>query len=539
MGVMIVPELDAEPWPTLGLQVAEWIEAHLCFGPGDLRGQPARLDTEKRALLARMYQVYPQGHEQAGRRRFRRVAISLRKGSAKTEFGAWIAAAELHPEAPVRCIGWSEDGQPIGGGVTDPYVPLVAYTEDQSEELAYGALRAILDASEVRADFDIGIERIMRIGGDGKALPLATAPDARDGARTTFQLFDETHRFTLPRLKMAHRVMLANLPKRRASDAWALEITTAPAPGEGSVAEDTMEYARHVREGKITDSRLFFFHREASDHHDLTTPEGVRAAVLEASGPLAEWSDIDGIVEQWDDPTADRAYLERVWLNRLVRASAAAFDAERWRELASDYEPPEGTQITIGFDGARYQDSTALVACEIATAHMWPLGIWERPLKAETWEVPEDEVTAAVAMAMERYQVWRLYADPPYWETAVAEWAGRWGDSKVFYWRTNRTRPMALAVAAFDNAIRAGDLSHNGDGVLAAHIGHACRRIVPVRDEKGEPLWTIYKDRPDSPRKIDAAMAAVLAMEARRDAVAAGVLTQMESVYDGRGLLSV
>jgi hypothetical protein len=35
-------------------------------------------------------------------------------------------------------------------------------------------------------------------------------------------------------------------------------------------------------------------------------------------------------------------------------------------------------------------------------------------------------------------------------------------------------------------------------------------------------MWTIGKDRPDSPRKIDAAMAAVLAWQARTDSLAAG-----------------
>jgi phage terminase large subunit-like protein len=51
-----------------------------------------------------MYEIYPQGHTQAGRRRFKRVGLSLAKGLAKTEFAAWIAACELHPDAPVRCL---------------------------------------------------------------------------------------------------------------------------------------------------------------------------------------------------------------------------------------------------------------------------------------------------------------------------------------------------------------------------------------------------------------------------------------------------
>jgi hypothetical protein len=52
-------------------------------------------------------------------------------------------------------------------------------------------------------------------------------------------------------------------------------------------------------------------------------------------------------------------------------------------------------------------------------------------------------------------------------------------------------------------------------------------------------LWTIYKERSDSPHKIDAAMAAILSWEARCDALASGVGTKRESVYESRGLVSV
>src|SRR6185436_11374793 len=110
----------------------------------------------------------------------------------------------------------------------------------------------------------------MRIRGDGKAVSMAGAPNARDGARTTFQVCDETHWWTLERLKRAHQTMLANVPKRKIADAWTLETTTAPEPGSGSIAEATMEYAQAVDSGFVKDERLFFFHRQASDDHDLT-----------------------------------------------------------------------------------------------------------------------------------------------------------------------------------------------------------------------------------------------------------------------------
>ena len=530
MTTLIVPALEQEPWPTLGPQVCSFIESYLVFGPGDLRGQPAKLDAEKRALLYRMYEVFPQGHPQEGRRRFKRAAVSLRKGSAKTELLAWVAACELHTDGPVRSDGFDAHGQPVGVGVIDPYIPMVAYTEEQSEELAYGALRIILQYSQVASDFDIGIERIMRRDGDGKAVPLATAPDARDGARTTFQCFDETHRFTLPRLKQAHRTMLANIPKRKLSDAWSLETTTAPAPGEGSVAEDTMDYARQVADGKIADSRLFFFHRQASDAHDLSTDAGVRAAVLEASGPVASWSDIDGIVEQWRDPTADRAYLERVWLNRVVRASDRAFDAVRWKALARpDTLVPDGEMITLGFDGSRFNDATGIVATHVATGYQWVVGVWEHPAGIDNWEVPERQVEEAIVEAFRRWDVWRMYCDPPYWETHVAKWSGMFGEERVLEWWTNRTKQMAYAIKSYANALASGELTHDGSPAFTRHIGNACRRTLTLRDDQGVPLWTMYKERPDSPHKIDLAMAGCLSWEARCDALASGVGS--ESVY--------
>ena len=537
MAVLSVPKLDGgNLWPTLGPQVCAFIEDFLVFGPGDLRGEPAVIDGEKRALIYRIYEVFPRGHKQAGRRRFRRVGISLRKGTAKTELAAWLAAAELHPYGPVRCDGWDANGQPVGVGVRDPYIPLVAYTEEQSDELAYAALRTILEYSPLADDFDIGIERIMRIGGDGKAVSLAGSPDARDGARTTFQVFDETHRMSTPRLKQAHRTMMANIPKRYRADAWSLEITTAPAPGEGSIAEDTMDYARQVDGGAIRDSRLFFFHRQASDDHDLDTAAGVRAAVVEASGPAAGWSDIDGIAEQWQDPTSDKSYLERVWLNRLVRSAERAFDIETWKTLATDYRPAVGALITLGFDGARWRDSTALVATEIETGYQWLLGLWEMPENIEGWEVPADEVHERVRAAFDEYEVWRMYCDPPYWETAVAEWAGQFGEDRVVEWWTNRKRQMAYALRQYDTAMLAGDIGHAGGQDLQRHLGNAVRKILTMRDEEDKPLWVIYKERPDSPHKIDAAVAAVLSWEARCDAVAAGVRSS-ESVYESRGLL--
>jgi hypothetical protein len=851
--ILMVPKDDGVRYPTLGPQVVDWMQENLVFGPGDLRGQPLVLDGEQQAFIWKLYEVFPKGHHQAGRRRFRRCALSLAKGLRKTEFAAFIAAAELHPTAPVRFNGWSGRGLAPGRGVTDPFVVLVAYTEEQSDELAYGALRAILEESPIARDFDIGLERIMRIGGDGKAVSLAGSPNARDGARTTFQCFDEplaldtpvitttgwktigtvqpgdyvydrrgnptevlgaspvhvgrscyrvtfvdgdqvvtdaghrwavtewsnrpageavrttvemfergvdtaygkrwrlprpngfdgvadgllpidpyvlglwigdgdkssayvtsgvkdaaevmslvgaagyatkaardsrpgpvrfiseglrpqlrragvlglkhipqdyllasraerlallqglmdsdghstplgnctfvqgkkaiaedvlllvrslgmpatlnttvdvrsrtgvmhkvqftphlpvfriarklnrlapgprrntwwpaidriepcesvpvrciavasadhlflvgrglnlthnTHWHTSPRLIQAHQTMQANLPKRKLSDAWALEITTAPEPGGGSIAERTMEYAQSIADGKASDASLFFFHRQASDHHDLGTKEGARAAVIEASGEAASWRDIEAIVGLWNDPTTDRQYWERVWCNRLVKAGSQAFDVVKWKTLAQPVSPVKpGDMITLGFDGGQFHDSTVLVGTHVKTGYQWPAGMWECPPGRSNWQVPVGEVDAVVRDLFARFTVWRMYADPPYWQSWIATWQGVFGEERVIEWWTNRYNKMARAIEGFYTAIADGSISHDGSPDVARHLGNSRKQDIGQRDEQGRPMWVIRKDRPDSPQKIDAGVASVLSWEARTDAIAAG-----------------
>ena len=309
------------------------------------------------------------------------------------------------------------------------------------------------------------------------------------------------------------------------ADAWSLETTTATEPGTGSVAESTMEYAKSVAAGLASDARLFYFHREASDGHDLATEAGARAAVIEAAGGTAEWRDIEAIVELWRDPTTDRAYWERVWGNRLVKSASRAFDVDQWHSRAKpDYIIPDGALVALGFDGAMFHDSTGLVATEVATGHQQVVGVWEQPYgpAGKDWQVPEALVDDAVAGAFQRWKVWRMYCDPPYWDGWVAQWAGRYGKEKVVEFRTNRPAIMSRVLQAYSTAIQTGQISHDGNEVFARHMANAYKQELKQRDEKGQPYWYIRKERSDSPNKIDLAMAAVLSWEARTDAITAG-----------------
>lgn len=544
MSVLHVPKLgdDEEPWPTLGPQVAAHLEAYSIFGPGSLQGQPYVLDPEKRALLYRMYEIYPRGHEWEGRRRFKRVVISWRKGLAKTEFMAEVIYGHIHPEGPVLFDGWDAAGQPVGRPVVAPYVPMLAVTVEQVEELAYGALLYICQEGPDADLFDAGLERIVRLDErgrpDGKAVPLSNSPGARDGARTTLQGFDEPHRLFLPRQRKAHETMVANLEKRVLEDPWGLYVGTAGEPGQNSIAEDLYREAQLIERGKVQDPQLLLHHREAGPGYDLERQEDRVEAVREASGPSGEYGpgQFHSIARQWEREGADKAYLERVWLNRWTRSGDQAFDVKKFGTLGpadgEGGELPKGSFITLGFDGARFKDATAFVATDIPTGRQQLVGLWERPedlAEGDEWEVPEDEVSEVLSDVMRRHKVWKLYADPPHWTETVGSWAGTYPD-KVQEWWTFHRRPMAMAIRAYNEAIDGGTLSFTGirsavpdeDQVanLIRHVGNAGRVKTNLVDDEGKPLYILGKIAQE--RKFDAAMAAVLSWRARLDAITAG-----------------
>ncbi|NLA66683.1 MAG: terminase, partial [Gammaproteobacteria bacterium] len=66
------------------------------------------------------------------------------------------------------------------------------------------------------------------------------------------------------------------------------------------------------------------------------------------------------------------------------------------------------------------------------------------------------------------------------------------------------------------NAIVDGEITYDGSGVLTRHLLNARRRTSSTGIQ-------IAKEHPTSSRKIDAVIAAILAFEARSQAVAAGL----------------
>lgn len=535
--LLVVPGQDEEPWPTLGPQICDLIEERFVYGPGSLQGDPYVIDPEFRAWLHRNYEVYPKGHELEGRRRFKRAGLSVRKGLAKTEKGAIICGVELHPDGPVRFDGWDARGNPVGRPVKAPYIPMLAVTVEQVEELMYGALKYILEHSDDADLFDISEERILRLDEygreDGKALPLANSPGARDGARTTLNAFDEPHRLYMPRQIKAHNTMDANLPKRPLEDPWSLYVGTAGQPGQGSIAENLHTEAEQIHEGKISEPKLFYVSRWAGEDYDLSVKAERIKAIDEATGPAGEWGrgQFSDIADQWDRVGADLSFLERVWLNRWRRSGSQAFDIKKIQALARPgVSLEDGAFIALGFDGARFRDSTGFVGTDMATGMQQLLAGWEKPEdwpEEEPWEIDEAEVNDALADIMRRYDVWKMYGDPPHWTETMGTWSVTYPD-QVEEWWTARPKVMAYTLREMVELIDAGpdSITFGGRGDrhddLIRHYGNAGRHDLKIYDDEGKPLWVLQKQDGRNDLKFDFAMAGVLSAKCRLDGIKDG-----------------
>lgn len=506
-----------------------WLETFLVHGPGDVQGQRIELDDELRLFVYRAYEL-----RKDGTRAHRRAFLSRPKGRGKSELAAMLAAGEFcgtvrfdhYADAGERCplTGYVfAAGEPVGKPVTAPEVLCIATEEGQAGFVYMAARYMLRNGSAADAyPLDVGITRTY-LGGGGSLEPVTAAANSKDGGKSTFIVADETHHWVSRELRELHATVKRNIVKRRIADGWLLETSTAYRPGENSVAESSLDVWRLIESGELEDSTLLVDHRQAPDDLDIYDDRELRAALVEVFGGAAGWTNIDAILSEFHDPANDEADNRRYWLNQVVRASDQWMDPAAWAACAAPQPVLPGETITLGFDGSIRDDATALIGCRVSDGHLFVVDIWERvdgrdvrTLRARggAFEVDRRAVDASFSRAMDRYRVERVYADNWQWQDTLDRWGSEWPDV-VVSWPTNRERAMVFALERMQTAAAMGELTHADDPALTRHVLNARKRPVRSGD-------VIAKDRDGSPHKIDAAVAATLAYEARADVIAAG-----------------
>lgn len=185
-------------------------------------------------------------------------------------------------------------------------------------------------------------------------------------------------------------------------------------------------------------------------------------------------------------------------------------------------EPPPGTRVCLGFDGSETGDWTAIKGETVDGLLFTPRfagrpTIWD-PADSPGGRMPRAEVDAVVDDLFDRFDVELMYCDPPLWTSEVDAWALRHGEKRVVRFETYRAVQMHEQLERFVVDVRSGRMTHDGCPITTQHVRNA--RMAHRRDGR------YVLEKPDSARKIDAAVTSVLAHAAASDARSQGWGTQ-------------
>ncbi len=456
-----VDPLDLSDYPAeRAARIARFIEEFLVIPKGVGAGEPVRLPDFQREIIDG---AFADGIRQA--------LVSIARANGKTGLAAMVGVAELF----------------VGG--ESPEVLVVASDQRQANITLRVARRMVEMSPALSERCHIYADKLQTPHNGGLLQPLPADPAALHGWDPTLLIVDELHVVT----EEVWEAVTSMVGKRPVSTTLAI---STPATSIESVMW------RLVQHGRTNDDPAFYLREFAAPEGcDIDDREAWRIANPAMGLFLAE----DGMA------AARRTLREPVF--RQLRLGQWVGQVDRWLPWGA-WEPLADAKRTVGrrdkvvlaFDGSASGDSTALVGCTIGPKpFLFTVGMWENPGDPR-WRVPRGEVDVAVARAFDRYDVVELAADPWGWRSEIEAWATRHGQRRVLEWNTANAARMAPATDRLYQAVVDKTVSHDADERLAQHLGNCVAKSTPAGD-------LVSKDKKGSKNKIDAAVAAIVALD--------------------------
>ncbi|MCO6011425.1 hypothetical protein NE236_41395 [Actinoallomurus purpureus] len=436
-------------------------------------------------------------------------------------FAGWAKGGEVWDCRDHGCdCGWVweyEPGDPMATHWPTPLIQLLATSEDQVGNV-YRPLQAMAKHGPLASMMRVG-EGFIRLPSDGKVDVVTSSAQSRLGNPIIFALQDETGLYTATN-KM---IRVAETQRRGAAGMGgrSMETTNAPDPSEGSVAQRTLESKR---------PDIFRFWQQAPAslrYHIKSERRKIHKYVYRGSAHV----DLDAIeAEAAELLEKDPGQAERFFGNRMVSGIGTWLDAATWngRAAKTARKVADGTRIVLGFDGSDSDDWTGIRAETLDGFQFTPTfgpdrlpTIWNPADYGG--QVPRLEVAAAVDDLMARYDVVRLYADPPEWETEVDGWAEQYGEKVVIRWYTRRAAQMYDAAERLLTDVTKADsaFTHDGCETTATHVGNTRKARRPGNK------YVLAKA--SQSQKIDLTVCSILAHQAAGDVIAAGLARPKKS----------
>lgn len=509
------------PKATLGWEIAGWCAKYLLGEDGE----PWRFTKEQLRFVLWWYAV-----DETGRFIYRKGVLQRMKGWGKDPLLAVLCLVEL--VGPSRFSHW-EDGEPVAKPHPQAWVQVTAVNQSQTTNTM--ALIPSLMSDLLKETYSIvdGAVLIRANGGRCRLVAVTSSYRSLEGGRTTFTLLNETHHWVSS--NNGHKLYDTIDGNATKKDSRYLAITNAYLPGEDSVAERMRESWEKIEDGKAVDVGFLYDSLEAHEKTPLTA-EALRIVLPKIRGD-AVWLRVETIIQSIQDTTIAPSRSRRMWLNQIVAEEDALYTKGDWDPLGDPtLMLSRGDEVTLGFDGGKTDDATALVAVRVSDSAAFLIGLWERPdgPRGEGWVVPREDVDEAVRSAFEVFEVAGFYSDVAYWESYIADWSADFREGLrvkshapdgISWDMRASVQKSTRAHERLVQAILDGKITHSGDRDLRRHILNVRRRTNS---------WGVSfgKESKDSPKKIDAYAALMLAYECRNDLLVKGKTVKKKT---GRG----
>lgn len=497
---------------TLGWEAVRWASKFIRQPNGPRAGERFEFVDSQIRFLLWWYAL-----DEDGEWLFHHGVRRLAKGSGKSPFAGLLALIELC--APVRLRDFDPDlpGGCKGRAVDMPLVQIAATAESQTANTMRMVRAFAPKLSRVVAEHGLDPGKTQYYKAPEGTLEVITASsNAAEGAEATFVVADETEHWKPsnggPELASTLEDNLTKSGNRM------LETCNAWEPGVGSVAETSWDGWVAQEEGRTRGtSRILYDARVAPPDTDMADEESLTRALRHVYDDCW-WVRPRPIIERIWDPRSAADASKRKYLNWPTVATDAWTTPQEWALLADSARVvADREDIVMFFDGSKSRDATALVGCCVADGHVFTIGAWE-PYNSHGVDsvVPVSEVDAAVEWAFDSWNVRAFFADVKEWEGfAKVTWPERYRDSLELHaspsgkepqpiaWdMRTKTYDFTMAVELTETEIRERKFTHSGDARMARHVAN-CRR-KPNR-------WgvSVGKESPDSPRKVDIAVAMI------------------------------
>lgn len=534
-------------FPTLWV-VPAWIERHCIIPDGFRKGRPFTMYDWQLWVTVNHYRIKPDVQQDPGflagdpdalpvltaAFHYRRSQVIAPQKTGKGPWSAAIVCAEAVGPAlffdwaeagdVYRCkdhgcpCGWSyayDEGEPMGMPWPTPLIQLLATSEDQVDNV-YRPLQAmargpyLCELMKVREGF-------IRLPNEGKIETVTSSALSRLGNPLNFCLQDESQLYTAQN----KLVKVAETMRRGAAamGGRSIETTNCYDPAEQSVAQRTHESAK-------ADIFKFYEPPPVELKYTVARDRAKIHAINYKGSPHADLNGIEGEASELAE--RDPAQAERFYGNRIVAGLGSWCDGDRWDARAKPIVLGKRPQIVLGFDGSDVDDWTGIRAETQAGYQFTPTTsagptIWNPADHGK--RVPRLEVAAAVDELFAKFDVVRMYCDPPYWESEIDAWAEKYGKERVLRWETYRPKQMHDAAERLLTDVNKKDspFTHDGCTQTALHVRNA---------RKAQRLNNRYiLAQPGDGRKIDLAVCSIVCHEAWGDVTNAKLWRRKYNAY--------